>query len=270
MHRKHIFEGLAVAALALIAFFAPMPSNTALAAPPANISQTVGVCDPVWPQRCIKPAVDGSIAVTGTLTPSGTADVNLKQVNGTTVTVGAGAGAAGTQRVTTSTDSTIGTVTNPVGVKGADGSTIASSTNPVPVDNRQINGVAMSTGTGVSGTGTQRVAVSTDSVIGVAPTVINFTDKSGTITLGGTSQTMAAVNASRRRILIENYCSATSQGIATAESLFVNWTTAAGTAAGSMELSPCGSYDSSLSTVSGEQINVYAATTGHKFMAKEQ
>lgn len=57
------------------------------------------------------------LPVTGTFTPSGTGDVNLKQVNGQTVNVGTGAAGTGTQRVTTSTDSTIGTVTtitNPV------------------------------------------------------------------------------------------------------------------------------------------------------------
>lgn len=75
----------------------------------------------------------GDLCVTGTLTPSGTADVNLKQVNGTTVTVGVGTGAAGTQRVTTSTDSTIGTVTNAVGVKGANGTSITSIINPLPI-----------------------------------------------------------------------------------------------------------------------------------------
>lgn len=34
------------------------------AAPPPNISQTVGVCDPYYPTRCAKPAADGSTPVT--------------------------------------------------------------------------------------------------------------------------------------------------------------------------------------------------------------
>lgn len=131
----------------------------------------------------------------------GTEDVNLKQVNGTTVTEGAGTGAAGTQRVTTSTDSTIGTVTsvtavttlgtvtNPVGVKGADGSGIVSNANPLPIsdaggsitvdctaatcaiNNAQVNGVTLSTGAGAVGTGSQRVAVGQDTttIAGSAP-----------------------------------------------------------------------------------------------------
>lgn len=107
--------------------------GVARATPPANINYTVGVCDPWFPQRCLAPAADGSLAVTGSLTPSGTQDTNLKQVNGSTVNVGVGASGTGTPRVATATDSTIGTITNPVGVKGADGSGILSNANPAPV-----------------------------------------------------------------------------------------------------------------------------------------
>lgn len=49
-----------------------------------------------------------AIPVTGSFTPSGTTDVNQKQVNGATINVGPGASSTGTQRVTTSSDSTIG------------------------------------------------------------------------------------------------------------------------------------------------------------------
>lgn len=59
----------------------------------------------------------GQACTGATITPSGTQDVNLTKVNGAAVNVGTGAASTGTQRVTTSTDSTIGTlstVTNPV------------------------------------------------------------------------------------------------------------------------------------------------------------
>lgn len=46
----------------------------------------------------------------GSLTPSGTQDENIKQVNGATVNVGIGAASTGTQRVAVSNDSTIGLV----------------------------------------------------------------------------------------------------------------------------------------------------------------
>lgn len=66
------------------------------------------------------------LPVSATITPSGTQDTNLKQINGNTVSTGTGASGTGTQRVVTSTDSTIG-------VEGQDGSTQASLTNPFPV-----------------------------------------------------------------------------------------------------------------------------------------
>lgn len=52
-----------------------------------------------------------TVPVSGSLTPSGTQDVNVKQVGGVATDIGTGAAGTGTQRVATSTDSTIGTVT---------------------------------------------------------------------------------------------------------------------------------------------------------------
>lgn len=64
---------------------------------------------------------------------TGTTNSNLTQVNSATVNVGTGAAGAGTQRVAVASDSTVATITNPVGVKGADGSAIVSAANPLPV-----------------------------------------------------------------------------------------------------------------------------------------
>lgn len=113
--------------LALLATTFLMIGVPAFAAP-ANISYTVGVCNPSYPQRCVAVAADGSVPVTST--PSGTADVNLKQVNGAAVNVGAGAAGTGTQRVTTSTDSTIGTV-----------AAVTSITNALPAGSNIIGNV---------------------------------------------------------------------------------------------------------------------------------
>lgn len=95
--------------LLLILLMQPLLLGAVALAQPPNIANSVGVCDPRYPQRCIKPAADGSIVVSGIAPPVGTQDSNLKQVNGATVNVGTGAASTGTQRVTTSTDSTIGT-----------------------------------------------------------------------------------------------------------------------------------------------------------------
>ena len=52
----------------------------------------------------------GDLCSGGGAVPVGTADINLKQVNGQTVNVGTGAAGTGTQRVTTSTDSSVNVV----------------------------------------------------------------------------------------------------------------------------------------------------------------
>lgn len=124
--------------------------------------------------------------------------------------------------------------------------TPVSTTNPLPI-------------TGANGTQ-------------AAPLVVTTTNKGGTITLGGTSQTLAVANASRKSLCIENPASATSQGIAAAESIFVNVNSivAALNSTTSWEFTPGASgclyppnqVDQTLWTIN-------AATTGHQYVAKE-
>lgn len=57
-----------VAACALVVVLAFTVPSRSLASTPANITNTVGVCDPNFPQRCIAPAADGSIVVSGSVT----------------------------------------------------------------------------------------------------------------------------------------------------------------------------------------------------------
>lgn len=99
-----------------------------------------------------------------------------------------------------------------------------------------------------------------------------MTDWSSTITLGGSSQTLAAANATRKYLMISNPPDAASQGIATAEKLCVNFTSAASlTAAGSVCLNP--GVTMVMSAVGGfvstELVTVIGATTGHIYTAKE-
>lgn len=93
------------------------------------------------------------------------------------------------------------------------------------------------------------------------------------ITSGGAWQTLFAQNTNRSALLIENPCSATTQGIGTAESLFVSFGSNPGssTTTGAFELAPCGSM-SLLGTpnyVSTQIVYVYAATTSHAFIASQ-
>ena len=99
-----------------------------------------------------------------------------------------------------------------------------------------------------------------------------FTDDSGTIATGGASQTLAAANANRKYLVISNPPDAASQGIATAEKICVNFTSAASlTSAGSFCLGPGVTWvmGGPGGFVSTELVTVIGATTGHIYTAKE-
>lgn len=116
------------------------------------------------------------------------------------------------------------------------------------------------------------VTASSSSPITVSPVAVTPTDKGGTITLGGTAQTLAAANTSRKSLVVQNPCTATGQVIAVAESLFI---AVAGSAtvngAGNFaELPACGSATISYNgTVITSAVSVIAATTSHRWIATE-
>lgn len=95
-----------------------------------------------------------------------------------------------------------------------------------------------------------------------------FTDRSGTITTGGTSQTLAAINTTRKYLLIVNPTVAT-------ENIYINFTSAATVAitqtaaTSSIPIAPGGSYSLGFSEITTELITINAATTGHAYIAKE-
>lgn len=120
-----------------------------------------------------------------------------------------------------------------------------------------LTSVGLTAGIPVSGTGT----VSTiDSMLGLAGAG-TWTDKSGTITSGGTSQQAIAATATRKKIIVQNPANAT-------ESLFLDFGIAAavGTA---IELVPGAIFESGAGLVSQQSVNVLAATTSHVFVMKE-
>lgn len=94
-------------------------------------------------------------------------------------------------------------------------------------------------------------------------------DYSGTITTGGTAQTAVAANGKRNFLRVENPPSAS-------ESLFVRYDGTASTNAStpdSTELVPGASDEfpsgGAVGYVPGGAVSVIAATTGHKFIIKE-
>lgn len=90
-----------------------------------------------------------------------------------------------------------------------------------------------------------------------------------TMTYIGITQTLMASNASRKAFFIQNPMTALGQNIATAENLYINYTSASGVQDGvSIELSPGASVPISPVT-STELITVNAQTLGHRYIARE-
>lgn len=108
-------------------------------------------------------------------------------------------------------------------------------------------------------------------VTNVNPAQGTMTDRSGSLAVAGTSQLLAAANGARKLLMIENPATAAGQGIAAAESLFVNATAAATVNGGnSFEILPGGYWPpGNVNVTSTDLFNVNAATVGHKWVAKE-
>lgn len=96
---------------------------------------------------------------------------------------------------------------------------------------------------------------------GAPVTQAAVTNRSGTITAGGTAQQLAAVLVTRRYLFIQN--------IDPGEDLWFNFTTTAVVGQPSIKLSPGAAFVMEGSFVSTELVSVIAATTGHAFVAKE-
>lgn len=93
-----------------------------------------------------------------------------------------------------------------------------------------------------------------------------------TITTGGTWQVLFKANSNRSTLWVENPCSATTQGIVTAESLFLGYGSPAPTSTttgGVVELAACGSLVMPGGYVTQQEIWVFAATSSHAFYAAQ-
>lgn len=87
-----------------------------------------------------------------------------------------------------------------------------------------------------------------------------FTDRSGTITSGGTAQTLMAANANRKYFLIQNLST---------ENLWINFTTTAVAGQPSLRITPGTSFVLEGFFTSTEAVSIIGATTGSAFSAKE-
>lgn len=100
---------------------------------------------------------------------------------------------------------------------------------------------------------------------GASPTVIapkqgTLTDRSGTIASGGTAQTLAAANANRTYLLIQNNGTA---------DLWINFTTTAVQNQPSLKLPVGATYVSDPQFISTEAVSIIGPTTAQTFTAKE-
>lgn len=86
------------------------------------------------------------------------------------------------------------------------------------------------------------------------------TDRSGTMTAGGTAQQVMAANASRVYLFVQNI---------SAEDMYVRWTGTATAAQGSILLKPNGSVSYDSNFVPTGAVSIISATTGSKYTAIE-
>lgn len=133
-----------------------------------------------------------------------------------------------------------------------------------------LTGIVISTGSAIIGrVGFDQTTDGTTNAVAVHATKGSLTDRSGTITTGGTKQTLAAANTSRKYLFIENPYALAAGTLNTAESLFINFTTDAVKSQPSIEIPIGAAFVMEGSYVSTELVSVNAATTGHAFVAKE-
>jgi hypothetical protein len=166
---------------------------------------------------------------------------------------------------------------NPVLIAGYDGTltrTIKTDTsgqanvNVVNTPAVTVSGTATVSVSGtpnVSVTNTPAVTLASTTLSGtsnnvlISPSTNTLVDKSGTITAGGTAQTLSAAK-SRKYLFIQNL---------SVSNLYINFTSAASASVGSVVIIPGGSFVQEGSFVSSELVSVFGATTGQAFTAKE-
>lgn len=120
-----------------------------------------------------------------------------------------------------------------------------------------VGQAGIASGAGVVGATVPRVTIASDSPRAIRGTI---TDRSGTITSGGTAQQLMASNANRSYLFIQNISDI---------DLWFNFTTTAVAAQPSIRLVPGASFVLEGTFVSTELISIFGATTSKAFTAKE-
>lgn len=115
---------------------------------------------------------------------------------------------------------------------------------------------------GVDGTTVRKVLVDASGrlIVVAVPTQGNLTDRSGTITTGGTAQEVAAALATRKYFFFQNHSDTV---------MWINFGTTAVADQPSIQVPVGSTFTMQDSFVSTQSISVICATTGKKFTAKE-
>lgn len=95
----------------------------------------------------------------------------------------------------------------------------------------------------------------------LVPTQGSLTDKSGALAAGATSEVLAAPNASRKYLFVQN--------VHASEDMWINFGVAAVLDKPSIKIVAGGGFVMEGSYVSTQSVNVIATTVGHKWTAKE-
>lgn len=138
---------------------------------------------------------------------------------------------------------------------GSGGGGVTSDVNLIEVD-----GVAVSLGQKPMATSFPVVIASDQSPFSTAPIRGAITNRSGTITVGGASQVLAAANATRNYLFIQNIST---------DVLWVDFGVAAVQDQPAVKLCPESVFVMEGGFVSTDSINIIGPTTGAKFVAKE-
>lgn len=124
----------------------------------------------------------------------------------------------------------------------------------------EVGGAAVSLGQKPMTTSFPVVIASDQSPFSVAPIRGAITNRSGTITAGGVTQTLAAANATRSYFFVQNIST---------DTLWINFGVSAGQDQPSIKLCPEATFVMESGFVSTDAINIIGPTTGAKFVAKE-
>jgi len=127
----------------------------------------------------------------------------------------------------------------------------------------QVGGANITLGQALMAASIPVVIASNQSTLPVSFTAAagNLTDGSGTITTGGTAQTIFALNASRKYLYVQNQSTG---------NLWINFGTNAVQGQPSILITPNGaSFVMEASFLSGQSVTIIGATTGQAFTAKQ-